>query len=122
MFFIVSEFIAVCLSDGTNTFSVTANVLSLFFCIVLPLGLPALDEETVVFDRYWISAMLCIMWLSVDGDEMDETSMSSWFNASSSTGLVGAFGFFFNCRSTLLYRAFRVIEIPINSKHLSFVV
>ena len=29
MFFMVSEFIAVCLSDGTNTFSVTAYVLSL---------------------------------------------------------------------------------------------
>ena len=62
------------------------------------------------------------MWLSVDGDEMDETLMSFWFIASSSTGLVGAFGFFIDCHSTLLYRASRVIEIPINSKHLSFIV
>ena len=95
---------------------------SLFFFIVLPLGLPALDNETVVSDRSWIPAVLWVLWLSVDGDEMDETSMSFWFVASSSTGLVGEFGCFFDCRSTLLYRASRVIEIPINSKHLSFVV
>ena len=93
----VSEFIAVCLIDGTNKFSVNANVLSLLLHRAT-LGLPALNEESVVFDRSWIPAVLSVMWLSaVDGDEMDETSMSFWFISSSSTDLVGSFGFFFDC-------------------------
>jgi hypothetical protein len=53
---------------------------------------------------------------------MDETSLSFWLTISSLTGLVGAFGFFINCCWTLLYRASHVIEIHINSKHMSFIV
>ena len=89
---------------------------------MLPLGLPTLDKDSMLYDASLSLVLLSIPMLPVDGDDKGDTLGSFWFIDNSSTGLVGVFSCFFDCCLTLLYSASLVIEFPINCKHSSLVL
>ena len=67
-------------------------MLALFFCFVLPLGLPAFDDKIMVSEISSLRALLPVELHPVDGDEMDEILGSFCVIANSSTGLAVLLG------------------------------
>jgi hypothetical protein len=58
---------------------------------MLPLGLHALDKDSMHSDTTLSLVLLSIPMLPVDGDDRDDTSGSFWFADNSPTGLVEIF-------------------------------